>query len=809
MFLTLSSTIVFANDNWLWLVILFAVGAIVFLWMGYAKSPLRGWPRGFAITLKFLGLMLLALCLMEPMLVDESAKKGANDLVILADNSRGLAIKNPDGDGKTAGEEMSALISGESGELPEWMAELNDMFRLQTYTFDSRVKRSGNFSNLDFKGDSSAILTAVSSTRNRYQKRPLVGMFVFSDGNATDADMLESILADLKKNGAGRDEPVPIFPVMVGSDLGDGKDLGISGVSVAQSPFEDAPVTMTVGVTSVGKFSEEAVIIVTNEQGKEMAREPVALSKNGVAGTSQKRIEITNVIPGISFFTVSVYEKSVADSVDKPDAFEEKFKELTRENNSRLVAVDRGKGPYRVLYVSGRPNWEFKFMRRSVRNDPEIDLVGLIRIAKREPKFEWRGREGEMSNPLFRGFASEIPEEAQEYDESVLIRINTNDAEELRDGFPKSEEELFANYRAIILDDVESEFFTVEQQNLLDRFVATRGGTVVMLGGQESFQQGKWNNTPVGRLLPVYLDQIARGAPALEATFNLTREGWLEQWVRLRAKQEEEEIRLAYMPAFHVVNKISAIKPGSSVFAMASDSQKRQFPFLATQRYGDGQSAALMVGDMWRWGMKDAEQQEDLARFWRQLIRWAVVDVNDRIEMELTRNSDGAVSSIDVKTRVATKAFLPQDDASVKFEITGPGDKKSDQFGEPSLEEAGLFSSEFYPSEAGGYRVKALVRDSSGELLGEKESGWALNPAADEFASLQPNRKLMQSLADASGGKVLELSEVEAFMKTLAELKAPVTEKISRPLWHLPWIFLLALACFSGEWAIRRWKGVL
>ncbi|MDC0259500.1 hypothetical protein OAK43_04600, partial [Verrucomicrobiales bacterium] len=220
MFLTLSPTIVFANDNWLWLVILFAVGAIVFLWMGYAKSPLRGWPRGFAITLKFLGLMLLALCLMEPMLVDESAKKGANDLVILADNSRGLAVKNPDGDGKTAGEEMSALIGGESGELPEWMAELDDMFRLQTYTFDSRLKRSGNFSNLDFKGDSSAILTAVSSTRNRYQKRPLVGMFVFSDGNATDADMLESILVDLKKNGAGRDEPVPIFPVMVGSDLG-------------------------------------------------------------------------------------------------------------------------------------------------------------------------------------------------------------------------------------------------------------------------------------------------------------------------------------------------------------------------------------------------------------------------------------------------------------------------------------------------------------------------------------------------------------------------------------------------------------
>ena len=42
--------------------------------------------------------------------------------------------------------------------------------------------------------------------------------------------------------------------------------------------------------------------------------------------------------------------------------------EQTLANNSRLVVVDQGGGPYRVLYVSGRPNWEFKFLqRRSTR----------------------------------------------------------------------------------------------------------------------------------------------------------------------------------------------------------------------------------------------------------------------------------------------------------------------------------------------------------------------------------------------------------------------------------------------------------
>jgi hypothetical protein len=30
-----------------------------------------------------------------------------------------------------------------------------------------------------------------------------------------------------------------------------------------------------------------------------------------------------------------------------------------------------------------------------------------------------------------------------------------------------------------------------------------------------------------------------------------------------------------------------------------------------------------------------------------------------------------------------------------------------------------------------------------------------------------------------------------------------------RPLWHTPWLFLLALACFLGEWGLRRQKGTI
>ena len=77
--------------------------------------------------------------------------------------------------------------------------------------------------------------------------------------------------------------------------------------------------------------------------------------------------------------------------------------EATLVNNERQVVVDRSGGPYRILYVCGRPNWEFKFLRRALAEDPQLELLGLVRIARREPKFSFRGRAGESTNPLFRG----------------------------------------------------------------------------------------------------------------------------------------------------------------------------------------------------------------------------------------------------------------------------------------------------------------------------------------------------------------------------------------------------------------------
>ncbi len=116
------------------------------------------------------------------------------------------------------------------------------------------------------------------------------------------------------------------------------------------------------------------------------------------------------------------------------------------------------------------------------------------------------------TNPLFAGLGEDEEDAAQQYDEPVIIRLGVKESEELSDGFPESAEELFA-YHGVILDDIESGFFTQDQMLLLRRFVGTRGGGLLLLGGQESFDSQDFGDTPLGELCPLYAPRSSGAKP--------------------------------------------------------------------------------------------------------------------------------------------------------------------------------------------------------------------------------------------------------------------------------------------------------
>lgn len=788
--MTLLATVTIPQTVWVWPAAILALAATGLLVWTYRRSP-RNDPAGrIAFVAKLLGVFVLTMCLIEPLWSGRRAKSGANLFVVIADNSTSMNIRDPDSD-RTRGEILRDALDVTR---TDWLAALADSFQLRMYTFDSRLRRTSNFSELTFEGAASTIGAALQAVAERYRDRPLAGVLLMTDGNATDG-----LAQSADPSGAP-----PVYPVVIGRDRA-GKDLSVANVSVSQTAFEDAPVIVQADIEAAGFAGQTVAVELTDESGGLVERQTWKVSKNDERQVFRFRVRPSRA--GILFYQVRV-ARVLSDDASDPTA---SHSEATLANNARTVVVDRGEGPYRILYVAGRPNWEYKFLQRAVSEDDQVQMVGLIRVARREPKYDWRGRSGEQSNPLYRGFDNQDREETEAYDQPVLVRLNTRDAAELQEGFPKTAELLFG-YHAVILDDIEAAFFTHDQMDLLRRFVTERGGGFFMLGGKDSFREGGFDRTPISSILPVYLDRVPQNVTNSTIRITLTREGWLEPWTRLRDNEQAERERLGTMPDFRVLNRVRSTKAAARTVGTIGGDGAEGLPALIVQRIGHGRSAALTVGDIWRWGMQSPEAREDMNKFWRQTLRWLVADVPGRISLQVADEPDRANDVMPLRVRVRSESFEPMDSVSVAVEVDQPQGQTLRLTATPAAGESGLFESAYVPRVSGGYRARAVVTGPDGIEIGRAQAGWATDLEAREFRSIKANRPLLEQIARQTGGRVVEIDELERFARSLPNREAPISEFWVRPLWDLPGVlpavFLLVVLCLAVEWTLRRWKGM-
>ncbi|MGI8603343.1 MAG: glutamine amidotransferase [Verrucomicrobiales bacterium] len=778
----------FAGESWGWpLAAALALAVTGVVW-SYRRAPRRS-VRWGGPALKAIGFALLALCVLEPQWTSLRARPGGNLFAIIADNSQGLQITD-DGTTQTRAQVLQSLLDPNRG---TWQRVLEDTFEVRRYTFDSRLQNTSDFRELAFDGRASALGSALRTLADRFHGRPLAGVVLLTDGIATDK--IPDDLGGLP----------PIYPVVIGG-AGPACDLAVQGVSVSQTGFEDSPISVVCEVRATGASGEVLVGKLIDAMGKVIEEQ----MKDGVSGARTAfRFQLKPKAPGLSFFQFSVRLRSETGA--------DRSREAVLANNQRTIVVDRGQGPYRLLYVAGRPNWEYKFLNRALQADDQVQLVALIRVAKREPKFDFRSRAGETSNPLFRGFDKQSREEAGSYDQPVFVRLNTRDEVELRGGMPRTAEELFA-YHAIILDDLDAGFFSPSQAALVQKFVSERGGGFLMLGGMESFREGGYHRTPIGDVLPVYLDGGSKVAkPPGPLKLDLDREGWLEAWARLRENESDERQRLAAMPPFYVLNWTPHAKPGASVIATVADGPMQSVPALVVQRFGRGRSAAMMIGDVWRWGMRDPESRADMEKAWRQLVRWLVSEVPGRVALNAEPLPGDPNGAMQLGVRVRDSKFEPLDNATVTIDVAPvsfetPG--KSVGLAAlavpaaPSSGEPGLYEATYVPRQTGAFSATARAVNAAGAEEGRAEAGWSTDLAAEEFRSLVPDRSLLERLAAKTGGEVVPAEALEALAKRLPAQPAPVTEPWSRPLWHTPWLFAVAIACLVSEWGWRRSQGL-
>ena len=752
------------------------------LFWSYRSVRMPGWKRALALGSKLCGFFLLLACWLEPQWLTRVPKERANSVALLLDDSRSMRLQ---GDSQPGARSRGAVLQEAWFKgATTWRAVLARNFRVRSFTFGANLREMGPSTQLTFGEGPTALASALGQTLERAGEAPSA-ILVFTDGVASD-------LAGLDPSALP-----PVYPVLLGKPLTT-PDLALGSVSSTLSPFEDAPATIQAEVRATHAGAPRIRVRIEAVDPQPGAGTKSVLAETEVqvpeaTGRAVAQLQFEPLRAGATFYRVSI------DSAQIPAA-----SEVTLENNTRLLCVNRTAGPHKILYVAGRPNWEFGPLRRALDADPELQLRALLRVAKREPKFTFKGRGGDATNPLFRGFQNGENADVQRYDQPVLVRVNLDSPEELAGGFPKTADELFG-FKGIILANLEAEFFTPEQQRLLQRFVAERGGGLLMLGGMESFEGGGWRGTPVETLLPVWLGKDSTQPPGA-FQWRLTREGLLEPWMRRRKTEAEEASRGIALPPLEVLNSVQGVKPAASVLALGHQGDAAR-PAVAVQRFGLGRSGALLAGDLFHWGIGQPEHAPDLAKFWRQLSRWLVADTPGPVDVSAQWIPAAQTTRLSVRVRDREARLVEDAEVLVTIRRIGADDKASVQLRAEAAPEAGVYTVEYPSLQQGALVAQAEARTSSGVSLGSGSVGWVQDPSEAEFSALSANVPQLKDLAAKTGGRVVGLEELDALVQQLKNAPNLATEVQIRPLWHTGFVFMAALLCFVAEWFIRRQNG--
>lgn len=766
----------FNADSWQTPFIIIAIAFVLLLF--FLARKLKGLSKSIYLSfvLKFLAIVLILLCLLDPQEITKTPVKGETSFIIMADNSK--SMKRRQKDQPSNAEKLNGIFA----DSDSWKKKLKEDFDLQQFKFDHQMVNADELTELKFDGKSSRLNKHLKEISERFDTTKTGGLLLFTDAIPTDA-----------RRDIDFSRLPAIYPVILGDDKKQ-PDIWIKNVSSTLSSFEDAPVSINVDINSHAYKGKSITVELLDEENQIIDSRSLKTNSDSKTFHFQPEDEKS----GIRFYTVRVYETGMAGQFKK-DAV---TLERTLKNNLRVVKVDRRGGPYKVLYVSGRPNWDYKFLARAVHPDKHIQLSALIRIAKKEEKFKFGEGRNSNSNPLFESFGKNSTND-EDYNQPVLMRLNTENDKELAGGFPSTKKELF-KYHALIIDDCEASFFTAEQQAFIRDFVSERGGTLLMLGGMESLQHGQYQNTPLKDILPLYLNSPGGFQKGRKFRLKLTRQGWLQPWIRLYNNESDEQKRLTDMPEFRVLNRLKNIKPGAWTLASVSDEHGNDHHALIAQRAGLGRCAVFTIGDFWRWGMKGEQQKSDMNKSWRQMLRWLTADIPKFMG-----------SKINLKSDAVRLNFTPRDhqfkaliDVLPKVEITSAQGEKQIRELLPSEKQPGLYSCDFFPPAEGIYKTRFFIDKPDLPEKGRQLNAFNYRTASAEDEKIQADIDYMQTLADKTGGRIIKANDVADFVKNLPREAFKVNKETAVPLWNKASVFIILILLLCSDWCLRRLRGL-
>jgi uncharacterized membrane protein len=693
-------------------------------------------------ALRFSALGALLFLLLEPTLVRERRVPYRPSLAVAIDTSRSMALQ--DSEGRSRLESVTSFLGSPSFRI------MVEEYYPEYYSFSGKgaAVKSEELPLLKAEGEWTDLHRSVAMIEEEAPSS-LGAVVLFSDGGHG----LAAGSAERIPTRAG----VPLILVGVGGDdlL---RDVEVEAVEYAGMAFAGRPVGFVVRVRSRG-YGGSALPLLLKDGEK------VVLSRNIILPEEGEVLEVE-----VDWTPQKAGVYNLAFEIPAQGG------EQIRANNSVAVTLEVARDKIRMLYVSGRPGWSYRFLRDALKGDPSIDLVTFIILRSAAD-------------------AVNVPQ-----DELSLIPFPTK----------KIFLEELDNFDIVVFDDFSYRFyFPVQYLEKLNEFVAG-GGAFWMLGGPLSFMKGGYSGSPLAEVLPVTFEGVPAGEGYVPGAFQaaMTPAGRRHPLFKGLGG-----VDLDQLPLLDGYNSSGA--PRAGAVALVTRGGEASQPVMVVGRFGDGRTLAVLTDSLWKWNFEMVGKGEGNLFFLsliRRAVRWSVGDrLMQPLSLRLESDRLSPGRKVHGTIRVLGDDYLPDVDPDLRV-VVGKRDGGSRSL--PAvMVSPGLFKVSATVAEAGNYELRVTAM-SGGKVRSEDSVSFEVAWPSSEYHDPGLNRAGLEALLAGSPGGIVELRNNGEAGRQLADLLGEVappyriefSEKMN--LGETLGVFLFFLVILGAEWAVRKRFGL-
>jgi hypothetical protein len=619
----------------------------------------------------------------------------------------------------------------------------------------------------------------------------VLGVILLTDGQHNYDE------SPVKKAVEMGDRGLPIYPVALGARKPP-PDAVLIAVKAPPAVFRDVDLNVEVYFKVSGMAAQDFNVKLLGPDKVELGRQTYRHD-----GKDQERTET---------FKIRLDKAGTQTLVAVIEPADPGVKETRTDNNSRPVVVNVADDKAKVLLVDGEARWEYHYLATALQRDRRMQLQTVV-----------------FNQP----------------------RLREHDPEEARQlGLPRQQlpagPDALAEFDCIILGDVAPEQLPPADRVRLEKYVADRGGTLVLLAGKRSMPLAYADASagvadPLRKLLPIEAPHVVGLTKGFSLT--LTEEGRETNFMRPGVEPGAADDYWGQLPK-HYWAVIGRAKPGAMPLAFlaerlpdvpadANGEREREQGVIVRQNYGFGRVLYVGIDSTWRWRYRMGDQYHHT--FWGDAIHWAAADKalgagNDYIRFGTSRPvyRKGERPEIVVRlgeelgpmradllagARILRQKAANEEEAVALVPLSRRPARPRVLEGQAPALAAGEYALELVIPELED-KLKSLPAATPGAAERNKPGGTmratfsVLPPDSTELVDLQTNWALLEELANKSGGKVFTPEEASELADMLARQTVPYVEHYEQRLWQWWVVLVLVVSLLTLEWVGRKLAGL-